>query len=915
MKNTFCFWKNNSARVSFAVLGIFLILGSSATSVYIGMYQNNFDEKDTLDTNQQQIKSILSMVRTDFAQIINGAGINALQYISSHPIVTASDEFSSAAIGNQYRLKQKIAEVLTDYIYCNYADNAVGKGNMNLIVDFSKLPDNKLPITAINITSINMQLKRSFSLPFFGPEQKQDFPVYYEVTCSIPVLIKNNDEKTSYNDVSMDLPVSTVLTTRYLLLEHLLTSFNESLHGFGPFWKTLTLLSNVYAMARGYRHYQTGTPQNVVDNKHLELITNLVILFEEALTFSGIDPQLLIESVMQTKNMFSNEQPTNATTVNRLNSNGWSVSFDEFQQIDEQQDEETNNEINQNQIINISDIAASILWNTTEIQLDFIDNNNEKQTIFYDCTSENSVEETIQQYMDMGWQLHDSSSVNRVLNQTTQKQLESISESVYSASYHTYLSRKGPELVHYGNHENYPIDNGSSSWIIQDTQLQSQTSKPEKGLISSGATVFKEQYTVTWTRSHFWSNKTIKIIENETEVHWDELTTTDTKIEHNVTFSIILDSYGYMDMVNGEIKDVCYQNVSFDDSNLETTLPTYRSTVYTPHLQELFTYTNGNYLQKKIIETVPFWVNTSSFNDLLDVYHGVSSIEVSKYINSLNYPNPKTLISLAGQDVLDQFQTNKTCFEQKQSYVTDSLFQSTGKKAVYAMRKWYINTIEEQIQNIADTLDGDIDDAITNALDTAGVSNSAVFDEAMDESLTSSLQRQLTIPFSLPIQLKRNGRTVSDGWNESILLSIDHQPDYFSCFSKKNYEGKEEFFLGIQNTCLLGPTGLPLLPITPTTPWLVTLNTWLIQVRGSFAEFSVSDTGDETVFHPLFCHEPLEFIRKNEVIRTNDGTLLGWNHRITFSADTVACSLVPSWGCMVGDTDGVISEHDGKQIS
>jgi hypothetical protein len=95
----------------------------------------------------------------------------------------------------------------------------------------------------------------------------------------------------------------------------------------------------------------------------------------------------------------------------------------------------------------------------------------------------------------------------------------------------------------------------------------------------------------------------------------------------------------------------------------------------------------------------------------------------------------------------------------------------------------------------------------------------------------------------------------------------------------------------------------------------VTVNTWLVQVRGAFAEFSVSDTGDETVFHPLFCHEPLEYIRKNEVIRSKEGLVLGWNNRITFSADTVACSVVPSWGCMVGDTDGVISEHDGKSIS
>ena len=78
---------NNKARVSFAVLGIFLIIGSSATTVYIGMYDEQSFERNTWNNQQEIIEGLCSNARLDLAQLINNIGINALQYISSHPII------------------------------------------------------------------------------------------------------------------------------------------------------------------------------------------------------------------------------------------------------------------------------------------------------------------------------------------------------------------------------------------------------------------------------------------------------------------------------------------------------------------------------------------------------------------------------------------------------------------------------------------------------------------------------------------------------------------------------------------------------------------------------------------------------------------------------------------------------------
>ena len=908
-----CFLKNNGARVSFAVLGIFLIIGSSATTVYIRMYDEQIFEKNTWDNQQELIERILATARLDLTQLINVIGINALQYISSHPITECSALYDSSEQANQYRLKQEISKVLTNYLYCNYADNHFQQGNLNLLVDISQLSSTISLLEQITITPISMKLNRPLTLPFFGPEQRQSLPIYYKIDCEIPIIITKSDNQNTSHELSMMLSVSTVLTTRFLLMNNLIESFEESINGFGPFWRTVTLLTNIYSMARGYRHYQTGKPINVVDNKHVELITNLVFLFEEALSFSGIDPELLIDTIKQSKIIFSNEQTSNLSIFNSASSNDWSVSFTDFQKISESSslDVKTTQDY---QLLNLSDIAASILWDYSTIKLYFTDEWENKKTIQYDMNDEKSLEETIQSYNEKGWMLSGTEKTNTKQNQTTLNQIQTICKSMYSGTCYTSVNRNGPTSIVLGNHSDYSIDNGSSPWIFHNSKKESQQDKPDKGLIRAGSIVFEEKYTVYWIRTHDYCRKNVEEIDNRTITTWKEQSTLDTKIEHNVTFSIILDAYGNMDDFPREIKDVCYHNLSLVDSNLNSIVPTYQSTVYNKQKDLLFTAENGNYLYEKIDEAVPSDLQSLVYHEFIDVFKELSCITSSKKFSTLNYPNPKTLISFSSKDLCQRFQSNKTQLLNEDDYLDNDQFRCTKQKALFAAKIWYLDIIGKQLNQYSTDLYNRVEEEISFGLHEAGISDSNTFDEAMNEDLMTSLKRQIKIPFSLPMKLSKQNTDYETSWNETVVFSIDHQPGYCSCFTMENIDGKDEYFLGIRNNCLLGSSGLPILPISPTTPWLITLNIWLVQIRGDFAQFSVSDTGDETVFHPLFCYEPLEFVRKNEVIRADDGTILGWNTRLSYAIDTISCAIVPSGGCMVGDTNGLLSEHHGKPI-
>ena len=105
----------------------------------------------------------------------------------------------------------------------------------------------------------------------------------------------------------------------------------------------------------------------------------------------------------------------------------------------------------------------------------------------------------------------------------------------------------------------------------------------------------------------------------------------------------------------------------------------------------------------------------------------------------------------------------------------------------------------------------------------------------------------------------------------------------------------------LRNRCTLGPTGLPILPPTPVTPWIITINIWIIDVEGEYAMFKVIDSSDETIFNPLFGHEPQIYVRESKIIKDGD-LIIGENTRLSYGFTTVSFAVVPSWGFMVGDT-------------
>jgi hypothetical protein len=102
------------------------------------------------------------------------------------------------------------------------------------------------------------------------------------------------------------------------------------------------------------------------------------------------------------------------------------------------------------------------------------------------------------------------------------------------------------------------------------------------------------------------------------------------------------------------------------------------------------------------------------------------------------------------------------------------------------------------------------------------------------------------------------------------------------------------------------PSGLPLAP--PLTPWYATTNIWWVTVKGEYARFAVvaNHGSPETP-------GATTYVRENETISFDadgdgDREVVGYNKRVSFSAETGIVIVVPPQPRGVGDKDGISVE-------
>ncbi|MDH7517025.1 MAG: hypothetical protein QHH19_01580 [Candidatus Thermoplasmatota archaeon] len=906
------FLTDDKARIPFSVIGIFLLLGSSFTTFYVIKLEQekSFEIASTIDFNE--VENLIRFAEADINTAINLAGMKALKVLGETPVVNA---YADAGFGstadevNNNRIKKMIMDYLNIYLTSTYQYDVFNDGRyaINVVIPVGE----EYPIVSIDdvtLNSLEMDIVRSFAIPFIGPSEKlKNQPGYYLVNIPIGFEVKrlHDGEIVGFRTIN----ASSIVTSRYLLLKTLVDDYHDTLDGvFKPLWSLTTALSNVYSLIRGYKHYSSGQPLNVVDNKHLALIVNGGILLEQGLVFSSVDPLSVVEfakKTWETLKKTSGDQ-TLADIFNDMEEDGFRFDPNEFSSGTANIDagDDVNNSINNFLDVNVSDIAERILYNVDSVTLVFKNPGTGlvvTRDVVFDDDFEDVIKNIVDEMVKQGFVCNETIK-HLVVNQSTAHKINDVVSEVYTAGMHTDVKRVFDVVL--GQHVGYPDDEGFGSWELSfGPVLLNLLSKPDKGFVNVGCTLYGEVYDVRWVRWHMWSETHEETDGNSTWNVTTYFTTEDYKNE-TVTVRVLLDSYSKVadEKTWVGVKDVFYYNNSVDDPNLEDTVDAYVDMYLNPNREDLVLHGNGLYYGSVVDGVAGSWVDGVAWTTMNDVLAMVRGIRLDESITSTNYPDPYDFIAKVREDLLKKFDANISLYLNKSSYMNGGVYSCVGNKAVYLLREWYVYKTRYEIEHVLSSVTDSFDKKLGEALDDYALGlNTNDIRQALSDT-KDALKNGFTIPFGFDMDVvrTREGKTV---WNETLRCAVDQYPDYLDPFEKTSYGDEEIWVLKLRNRCTLGPTGLPILPPTPVTPWVVTLNIWVIDVEGEYAQFKVIDSNDETFFNPILGHEPQVYIRESRVISI-DGVQVGENTRLSFGFTTVSFGVVPPWGMMLGDLEG-----------
>jgi len=221
------------------------------------------------------------------------------------------------------------------------------------------------------------------------------------------------------------------------------------------------------------------------------------------------------------------------------------------------------------------------------------------------------------------------------------------------------------------------------------------------------------------------------------------------------------------------------------------------------------------------------------------------------------------------------------------------------------VRKWYVDRVlyevNEKYMDAAEKIDDQIDTDFSESADDVRDAN-------------NKGAQLLKDAMSFPIGLTMRAEHVrEDGshygvddiayWDEDVTLGVDMEPDYLF---EDSDGGKKLINLGVQNVCIFGLTGIPVLP---PPNYVVQFNSWMINVEGRIDGFTLVDADNEVHPNPMWGHEAQVYKREEYTIFDFSGIeIVGENKPIEFQFSTGTFIAVPPSGKPIGDKIGGYSE-------
>lgn len=871
------FLRDDSARVPFAVIGIFLVIISILVSLNLTRMDIKMAKTMSSNIEISAPDEGLSFAKADLARALNYAGMEALKKLGETPVIkpdNASEYYDGTS--DPYEFNMNWARAMTNhtfnqYLETNYMYDAFTYGGYSINVE------SPVSWETITLKPIKMKLERTIRPPLFEPGN-DGYETYWKVSAPVRMHLKNLDMKTEL--MNENTTVETVITTRYPLLRDLTEEYGERVNGTHAVMTETTAFAMAYTWGRGYMQYGKNTPLNIVDNSHLALILNGALLLDQGYVFNSIDPMSLVE--------YANET---TSTLSGKKKNYGDVTLDKNSlRVDPKED----------------------AYNSTD---DPDKAKEESQIQKYDFNIT-----LITDYLNNGGKPGGS---------IANKKIRVVIPQVYSTSFTTGVARQTAEYqgAHGGYEESYSID----PWGEPDSMTQT-------GTIAGDAYVpgdlYGETWELKWTRNHVWRH-TVWVSESCGEKciiwipYYSSMTAVDSRTDSvSVTLKALENSNTniYLDFAAKSLaskndlygtydsKDVSYGS-SHNDPNLEPAYLLYREFFDTNKISNLKNMgLNGDTGTKSYTVDAPTWVVDEAQYAVDDITAMMKSdIHIDPDINYETYPVPSDLINAARDNLIKKISEKDIGYVNKADYFSGK-YNSASAKVISNIREWYVDQVKYQVREKFSAGSGEIDKTINEKFSEPDKVKQANRDAA------KFLSRGFKLPLGVSMRAyhaDENGNIYPPeelaAWNESVTLLIDQEPNYLD--PEMPYGEEKLFTLKLRNNNLLGGTGVHILP--SLEPWIATFNMWSIDVEGEFVKFEVQDVDDEVHPDPIFGHEAQVYVRKYEAVKDLlSNSFIGENSRIKFNFTTGTFIAVPPGKLSgIGDKDWIkIEESQGFKV-
>lgn len=295
MKNINRFITDDWARIPFSIIGVFLLIGSSFTTIYISQLEESKAEEISWTIETNEVENLIHYVEADLARILNYVACVSLDEIGRTPVVTpkpdtplykkaipAGNPEITATDINLNRVRYESYDAMKKMVEDNFQNNRYIQGDYSVTVT---MPDSWEHLKIKDIIRINI-MNRGFDSIIKPAEQNYDIYPVFGINVSLSVY--DLQQQVVYEKKPV---IMTIITNRFLLLEGLTNHYDERLNGaFGSLGINCLLTALPLTIIRGLTQHFTDKPSNIISSKWLEIITNGGILFEQGFVFNSVDP-------------------------------------------------------------------------------------------------------------------------------------------------------------------------------------------------------------------------------------------------------------------------------------------------------------------------------------------------------------------------------------------------------------------------------------------------------------------------------------------------------------------------------------------------------------------------------------------------------------------------------------------------